>query len=570
MPSRAPTPDMARRSNLPVSTRHSAHQRQSSLHLAAQIRSPPSPPRSPTPTDGSATEGSATEGRVTEVSATPAVSRNERWLAWQASLRDKKEQRTRVEEREERRESLEANEDERFSPVPWVMSPPVSPPAPSKFSSIPIKSPRIHNYVPPTSLHTSHPLTGSPAESCASDVPMSPIAASGRTSRLLPADEPLEEFHAIETAFIKSPYVIPDDLLSHKPKTAASETNETTTAPPAESTQEIDMLASDTTDVTLMDGSDRDSLVELVEGYSFEQESVKSSPFIDFTSPRVPVLNSTPPTPSPAVDDPCNDLTAPPITKPTQPNVGPILSATRKSLDTKNDEAPRVPTCHFHQAMPDAYAEPASTLTTTPSSEVPTLQRMPSIQRRGQEYLYQFLAKRKSSPPTTNATPTTTALNANPTTTTAIINPPPQPQPRVLCVSLLTLALWIILVLSLLANIILVAKVYELQIPQSPPPQKVNYKPVTPGVAGETLEIFKPQSYWWEYIIPIKSTTFEKSEPTPIGGNNGQTRGFTGKRLTFGRGGKRMAFASVEGKVFETFERTKVFIWGVLEQFMGR
>ena len=80
---------------------------------------------------------------------------------------------------------------------------------------------------------------------------MSPMAASGRTSRLLPADEPLEEFHAIEAAFIKSPYVIPDDLLPHKSETAASETNETTITPPAETTQEKDMLASGMTDVTL-------------------------------------------------------------------------------------------------------------------------------------------------------------------------------------------------------------------------------------------------------------------------------------------------------------------------------
>jgi hypothetical protein len=130
--------------------------------------------------------------------------------------------------------------------------------------------------------------------------------------------------------------------------------------------------------------------------------------------------------------------------------------------------------------------------------------------------------------------------------------------------------LWITLALSLLTNIILVAKVYELQSPRSSPPPKINYEPVTPGVARETLEIFKPHLNWWEYIIPIKSTTFEKSESKPIGENNVQNRGFTGKRLTFGRRGKRLAFASMEGKISQTLERTKLFIWGILERFMGR
>jgi hypothetical protein len=31
-----------------------------------------------------------------------------------------------------------------------------------------------------------------------------------------------------------------------------------------------------------------------------------------------------------------------------------------------------------------------------------------------------------------------------------------------------------------------------------------------------------------------------------------------------------MAFACVEGKLFETFERTKGLIWGCLERFIGR
>jgi hypothetical protein len=131
--------------------------------------------------------------------------------------------------------------------------------------------------------------------------------------------------------------------------------------------------------------------------------------------------------------------------------------------------------------------------------------------------------------------------------------------------------LWITLALSLLTNIILVTKVYELQSPQSPPPPKINYEPVTPGVAHETLEIFKPQAYWWEYIIiPIKSTSFEKSESKPIGENSSQNRGFTGKRLTFGRRGKRLAFARMERKISQTLERTKLFIWGILERFMER
>src|ERR1700738_1536658 len=191
MTSRAPTPDLTRRSNLPVSVHHTIQPRNETTHATRGLssnRPPPSPPRSPTPVEAPA--------------AAPALTRKERWLAYETELRGNEGEQTRVpKDHDEKNDSLDTSEYERFSPVPWVMSPPMSPPT---HTGVAILSSHIDTGVPP--------VWSSSAETGVTNSPTSPTITNGKASRIL-TDELLQEFPAIETAFIKSPYVIPDNLL---------------------------------------------------------------------------------------------------------------------------------------------------------------------------------------------------------------------------------------------------------------------------------------------------------------------------------------------------------------------
>ena len=109
-------------------------------------------------------------------------------------------------------------------------------------------------------------------------------------------------------------------------------------------------------------------------------QSPKSSPFIEHTKPRIPSIDSTPsPTPAASLRH-------------------------RRSTSLPPMSRTRTPTTNDEPVERTIQSEDTSA---TLAVNETTITRMPSIQRRGQEYLSQFLAKRKSQSPRAPIKPST-------------------------------------------------------------------------------------------------------------------------------------------------------------------
>jgi len=204
-------------------------------------------------------------------------------------------------------------------------------------------------------------------------------------------------------------------------------------------------------------GETEDVLSELVEGYSRDDEtdvkslrSVPSSPFIEFTTPRIPVVESRPTTPSPTSSQHLHDSI---------------------STNTTTENEPPTNNTTTEESQPEMKEQ---TLTVAP-----TLTRMPSIQRRGKEYLEQYLAKR-----TTKSHATTKPKTPGDNT-----------------VSPMTIFFCICITLSLLTNIILITIV--LRNPTiSPLPSQDITNPV--GRIDDPFDIFTAPAAksWWHWRRP--------------------------------------------------------------------
>jgi hypothetical protein len=536
MASRATSPEFTRkgaRSALPV---HRSRRTSNPSTCAPRIltsKRPLSPPRSP----------------PTETPPPPSPAWSPKNVHFDTSSRQEKEDG--IERRElERKESTDSmRENERFSPIPWVMSPPGSPPPLSLYSSVALLHYHIHHNAGPLPSDTIESLVSNPTEIVSTaSASHSPIASRSpsipssppilRSTRVLPAQQALEEFKAVENALTKSPYIIPQDLLPRgRGKLAPQDTSRSDIVMLTPSTGESVTGVVDTVgDTGNSDGSDGDELAELVEGYSFEEErrseSTLSSPFIECTRPTVPVEEED--TLEPISSDDNHNSTSAQSRRST---------ANSKTVDCQHDDL-----------------HPSSALETPTPFETPTrepLNRMPSIQRRGQEYLAQFMAKRKRSPPTAKPSQTPSPPVSSRTTHTFTISP-------------LILILCLLLLLSLVTNFFLITRLYQIQ---NTPPLNLDTV-MKPGRVGETFDIFTtPSSNWWagrpkdpDIHVPAPPPT----RTTPLYVPKVEWNLFRKERLSFGRSGKRRVLKKIERNVELLLGRSKLFIQGALAKAFGR
>jgi hypothetical protein len=368
-------------------------------------------------------------------------------------------------------------ENERFSPIPYVFSPPDSPPPLSLYTSVALLHYHIHQ-APQTPVTPLPGLTAAVVgremteDGILSSESQSPVSSRSRTSstgnsppkttKVLPADQALEEFIAVEAALTRSPYILPRDMLP----TTSGVPHGVGTTKVEDAGVELDKVKNEASDQEEKVRTDEelarqieeteDVLSELVEGYSLDDEgdvkslrSVPSSPFIEFTTPRIPVVESRPVTAS------SSQRLHESISTNTTTETEPITNST-------TTEEPKQET--NEQSL------------TVPSDETTAITRMPSIQRRGKEYLEQFLAKR-----TRKSTKTPSTKPNKPTNTI-----PP-----------MTIFLSLCIALSLLTNIILITVVLRNQTPF--PPSEAFLKPAR---IDDTFEIFTPSeatSQWWKW-----------------------------------------------------------------------
>lgn len=344
--------------------------------------------------------------------------------------------------------------------------------------------------------------------------------ASTRVTRVLKEDKALEEFIAVEKALTKSPYILPQDVVnsSTRNEVVESETRkqETGTILGPANEMEEDLLPEPE-----VSESERDGLVDLVEGYSrdddAETQSPQSSPFVEHTKPAKLVDRDLPLSPVPHT---LPQTLASPILSP-QPmheesdKIDPIEGVTSGLLDNYTEKSTTlqpIPVENDDDQIGDPTDPPLDNNTiqkSTPSQEEErllatqsesTVTRMPSIQRRGQEYLAQFLAKQKSKSSTSSSSSSTKPHSAPPHT--------PERNRQ----SLLTVILYIGIFVSLIGNIFLITKVYQLQTDMLSPEMRLD-KIMKPGRVGETFEIFTSPSSNWRIWMAQKKENVEVESP---------------------------------------------------------
>jgi hypothetical protein len=188
--------------------------------------------------------------------------------------------------------------------------------------------------------------------------------------------------------------------------------------------------------------------------------------------------DETPPSPSPfrPQESPSESLIEliNPLELPALPAIDEILPETTKSDANKKPQSTKEPPKSIETAL-DIEEHPADPIQTdeelAPSDKavplrVPTdpttplrtnettVKRMPSIQRRGQEYLSQYLEKRRTSSKSHTRRPSIQIIE------------PPKPAPstkRKESPSFATLVVWMIIFWSLAANVILMVKLMNLE-----------------------------------------------------------------------------------------------------------
>jgi hypothetical protein len=136
----------------------------------------------------------------------------------------------------------------------------------------------------------------------------------------------------------------------------------------------------------------------------------------------------------------------------------------------------------------------------------------------------------------------------------------------------LTLLVYITLILSLLANILLAVKLHSAQSSQRNLEQIM-----TPGKVGETFEIFTPEINWWDSLlgIPLPTQTVSRDgddlmQRYRMSSDERAKLRYGGRQLTFGRGGKRIVFEQMERSIWETWKKTRMFVSDVVERVLGR
>src|SRR5271170_5753232 len=313
------SPDLFRKSKLPLpTTRYTSPSAPNTPptttpHRRLSYSHPPSPPLSPhvdIPIPGNR----------------QSPSRSLRNVRWEHHVDDSETQHPSP--RRDRRESTDSiRENERFSPIPYVFSPPDSPPPLSLYTSVALLHYHIHQ-APQTPITPLPGITAGLGREMPEDVILSSESQSPtssrshnsstagslpKTTKVLPADQALEEFIAVEAALTRSPYILPRDML---PTTSGTPHGAGYTTETKEHNMqvEVDKVKIESGEENVKDeelarqiGETEDVLSELVEGYSRDDEtdvkslrSVPSSPFIEFTKPRIPVVESRPITPSPS------------------------------------------------------------------------------------------------------------------------------------------------------------------------------------------------------------------------------------------------------------------------------
>jgi hypothetical protein len=100
---------------------------------------------------------------------------------------------------------------------------------------------------------------------------------------------------------------------------------------------------------------------------------------------------------------------------------------------------------------------------------------------------------------------------------------------------------------------------------------------MTPGKVGETFEIFTTpptDTKWWRWPKPTTNdfTAVPASSPRiyRTQRNNWGVSRVMGKRLTFGKGGKREVVRHIEGRIGEFWEKTSLFISDVIAKIFKR
>jgi hypothetical protein len=610
--SRATSPDLLRKSGIPVpKTRRSSIPTVVNSSLRQRTLPPPSPPTSP-----SDTSVQASPPRTISPRSPPL---NIQWTALdRRSPTTDRFADSRAIERMASTESMRENE--RFSPIPWMMSPPGSPPPLSLYNSVAMLHYHIHGTSSPSTQPTE---TVSPFQTSATELAtamqilqgpqttdtamaVQSTAATAKTderseatgesrspstspprsparvpTNVLPSSQPLEEFQAVEKAILASPYILPQDLLPKKSTTPSQQIqqpiadhNEDLSSSsiitmikvkegepgtsmtkskeeeffaelkmrgsqgrsrgkarkkqPETPTESLEMSAF--TEITAADAadadiSDDDSLADLVADYSFRDDDdgeLQSSPFLEYTRPKSPVLDEM---------DLSMYLKSPP-------------SSPQRSFAIRSEE----------NAMPEDTQVKGTTGGTTWDGD---LKRNTSVQRRGQEYLSQFLARRKPSTTTPATTTPSTKLDRARKYTISLPSP-------------FTILLSVVIILSLAANLFLFTKLYEYQSPRIPRLEDV----MSPGKVGETFDIFTPSTKRWQ-LYHLKNKPVEvvpiavPSRATRISYNWRQGWETWWKGYKWGGQRRRRIRWRHEERVIDVLGRAQIVVYGVLQRLLG-
>ena len=368
-------------------------------------------------------------------------------------------------------ESTESmRENERFSPVPWVLSPPLSPPPISLYTSVALLHYHIHQHAPRTEYLDTSELPSSEIGSASTTPSPRRVAHGRRTTTALGGG--LDTFVAVEDAVKRNPYMLPSGILTREQSMEELVLQEAR----RKRSQESMMSSMSGRSGEEVSEAERDSVVALLEGYSNEESqpittSPQSSPFIEHS--KAAYLREE------------DGFQLPTSRHQTilLPGESQFLGPLTPAATVDEDDHLFQSTTTTHDAIPEnqnltppvTTLEPTSTGTTPPA--VTDIKRMPSVQRRGAEYLAQFLAKRKSSPTQTPLPPSQTQP-ANKTRNTFDH------------VSILRLILYFLVLISVIANIFLATQIYGTLKPLDVRLNGV----MKPGKVGETFDIFGPSA----------------------------------------------------------------------------